>query len=87
MIVGSWDSAYSLVNYLDYVSAKFQTNPTTFRLKGLATKEMVKRKSTNFTSCLTYSASDDKFSSQGELNKMKLCIKLVNYYHYVCSKS
>ena len=70
--VGSWDSACSLVNYLHYVSAKFQTNRTTFRVKGLATKEMVKRKIRKFTRCSIYSASDDKISSQGVLNKMKL---------------
>ena len=42
--VGSWDSACSLVDYLHYVSAEFQTNPTTFRVKGLATKEAANEK-------------------------------------------
>ena len=73
-IVGQWDSACTLVIYLHYVSAKFQPNRTNFRVKGLATKKVVKRKSTKFTKCSTYSASDDKISSQGELKKMKLCI-------------
>ena len=73
-VVGSWDSAYTLVNYLNYVSAEFQPNRTTFRVKGLATKEVFKRKSTKFTRCSTYSASDEKTSSQGELKKMKLCM-------------
>ena len=36
--ISGWDSACSLVNYLHYVSAKIQTNRTTFRLKGLASK-------------------------------------------------
>ena len=70
--VGSWDYACSLVNYLHYVSAELQLNRTDFRVKGLATKEMVKRKITKFTRCSIYSASDDKISSQGVLNKMKL---------------
>ena len=72
-IVGSWDSAYILVKYLNYVSAKFQSNRTTFRVKGLATKEVFKRKS-KVTRWSTYSASDDQTSSQGELKKMKLCM-------------
>ena len=70
--VGSWDYACSLVKYLHYVSAKFQLNRTAFRVKGLATKEVVKRKITKFTRCSIYSASDDKISSQGVPNKMKL---------------
>ena len=70
--VGSWDYACSLVKYLQYVSAKFQLNRTAFRVKGLATKEMVKRKTTKFTRCSIHSASDDKISSQGVPNKMKL---------------
>ena len=85
-IVGSWDSPYFLVNYLDFVSAKIQPNRTTFRVKGLATKEVFKLKSTKFTRCSIYSASVDKISSQGVLKKMKLYMWLVNYYHYVCAK-
>ena len=74
-----------LVNYFYYVCAKFHPNPTNFRVKGLATKEVVRRKNTKFTRCSTYSASDDNNSSQGELRKMKFCILLVNYFHYVCA--
>ena len=72
--VGSWDSVCNLVNYLLYVSAKFQTNRIIFRVKGLATNEVVKRNSTKFTRCSTYSASDEKISSQVELKEMKICI-------------
>ena len=52
----------------------------------MAAEEVVKRKSTNFTRCSTYYASDKKISSQVELQKMKVCIWLVNYFHYVCAK-
>ena len=72
--VGSWDSACSLINYLHYVSAIFQPNRTTFRVKVLATKEMVKRKITKLTRSSTYSVFGDKISSHRELNKMKLCM-------------
>ena len=68
--VGSWDSACNLVNYLHYVSAKFQTN----RTKGLATNEVVKRKNTNFIGRSTYSASNQKILSQGECTKLRLCM-------------
>ena len=84
--LGSWDSACSLVSYLHYVSAKLQPNRTTFRVKGLAPKEVVKRKSTKFTRCSTYSASNDKISGQKELKKLNLCMYLINYFHYVCAK-
>ena len=66
-IVGQWDSACTLVNYLHYVSAKFQPNRTTFRAKGLAQEKVVKPKRSIVTGCLTYSASNDKISGQREL--------------------
>ena len=47
---------------------------------------MVKRKSTNFTICPNFFTPSDRLSSQGELKKMKLCLQLVNYIHYVCAK-
>ena len=75
--VGSWDFTRSLVNYFHYVCAKSHPNRTTFRVKRLASIE-VKKKRSNFTRCSTYSASDDKISSQGELKKMKLCMYPIN---------
>ena len=85
--VGSWDYECSLVNYLHYVSAKIHPNRTTFRVKGLASKKVVKPKWSNFTRCSTYSASNDKTSSQWELKKFKLCMYLINYFHDVCAKN
>ena len=75
-----------LINYFHYVCAKKYPNPTFLRVKGLARQKVVKPKSPNFTRCSTSSASDDKVSSQGELKKIKLCIKLVSYSYYVCGK-
>ena len=83
---GSWDFTCSLVNYLQYVCAKFHPNWTTFRRRGLARKKVVKAKNTNFNSCSTYSASNDQISGQMELRKLKLCMQLVSYYHYVRAK-
>ena len=40
--------------------AKTHPNPTNFREKGITRKKVVKPKSTNFASCSTYSASDEK---------------------------
>ena len=85
--VGQWDPACTLVNYLHYVSANFQPNRTNFRVKGLATKEVVKAKSTNFTRCSTYFASNDKYSGQRELKTLKLCMYLVTYFHKECAKN
>ena len=72
-----------LINWFDYVCAKAQANPKSLRVKGLVREKVVKPKSTNFTRCLTYSASDHKISSQEELRKMKLCILLVKKFYYV----
>ena len=47
--VGSWDSACSLVKYLHYVSAEFHPSRTTFSVKRLVRKKVVKAKSSNFT--------------------------------------
>ena len=63
-----------LINWFDYVCAKTQANPKYLRVKGLAREKVVKPKSTNFTRCSTYSASDDKISSQRKPKKMKLCM-------------
>ena len=84
--VGSWDFTCTLVNYLHYVCAKIHPNRTTFRVKVLPMKKVVKPKRSNFTRYSTYSASNDKTSSQMELKKLKLCLLLINYFHYVCPK-
>ena len=76
-----------LVNYFHYVCAKFHPKPTTFSVKGLTRKKVVKPKSTNFTRCSTYSASNDKISGQKKLRKLKLCMYLIIYFHYVSAKS
>ena len=74
-----------LINWFDYVCRKTQANPKFLRVKGLARGKVVKPKSTNFTRCSTYSASDHKNSSQGELKKTKLCMLLVKIFYYVCA--
>ena len=76
-----------LINYFHNVCAKNHPRPTSLRVKGLATKEVFKRKSTIVTRCSTYSASNDKTSSQVELKKFKLCKYLIKYFHNVCQKS
>ena len=75
-----------LVNYYHYMCAKIQPIRTILSVKGLPSKKVVKPKSTNFTRCSTYSASNDKISGQGELKKLKLRMYLINYLHYVCAK-
>ena len=75
-----------LINYFHYVWAKLHPNPTFLKLKVLARQKVVKAKSTNFTKCPNFSASNDRISSQSELRKMKLCMYLINYFHYVCAK-
>ena len=82
---GSWNSLCSLVNYLQYVCAKYHPNRKNFRVKRLASKE-VRTTGSNFTRCSTFSASNDKMSVQRELKKLKLCMYLINYFHYVCAK-
>ena len=67
-----WDFTCSLVSYLHSVCAKIHPNWTIFRVKGLAQKKVVKPKRSIVTSCLTYSASNDKISGQRELKKLKL---------------
>ena len=74
-----------LKTYFHNVCAKNHPQPTFLRVKVLARHKVVKAKSTNFRRWSTYSASDDNNSSQGELRKMKFCILLVNYFHYVCA--
>ena len=66
--------------------AKFHPHRTNFRVKRLVRKKVVTPKRSNSTRCSTNSASNDKNSSQCELKKMKLCMWLVNYFHYVCAK-
>ena len=61
------------INYFHFVCAKNHQNRSNFRVKRLASKK-VKTKVSIFTRCSTYSASNDKISSQGELKKMKLCM-------------
>ena len=61
-------------------------SPTFLRVKGLARRKVVKPKSTGFTRCSTYSASNDKISGQKELKKLNLCMYLIDYFHYVCAK-
>ena len=75
-----------LINYFHYVCAKLYPNPTFLRVKGIARQKVVKPKSANFPRSSTYSASDDKSPSQRELKKLKLCMYLINYLHYVCAK-
>ena len=53
---------------------QIHSSPTFLRVKGLARRKVVKPKTTGFTRCSTYSASNDKISSEGELKKMKLCM-------------
>ena len=72
--LGSWDFTRSLVNYLHYVYAKIHPNRTTFSVRRLARKKLVNGKSTHFTRCSIYSASQHKLSGQEELRKLKLCI-------------
>ena len=84
--LGSWDSACSLVNYLQYVSAKFHPNRTNFRVKRLTSKE-VTTKGSNFTRFSTFSASNDKMSVQRELEKLKLGMYPINFFHFVCAKN
>ena len=72
--VGSWDFTCSLVNYLHYVCAKIHPTRTTFRVKVLARKKVVKPKRSIFTRCSTYSASKNTTSIQKELKKLKLCM-------------
>ena len=86
-IVVSWDSAYILVNYLDYVSAKFQPNRTIFSVKGPARKKVVKRKRTIFTRCPSFFAPSDRRASQRKLKKLNLCMYLINFFHNVCAKN
>ena len=81
-----WDFTCSLVSYLHSVCAKIHPNRTTFRVKGLAQKKVVKPKRSIVTRCLTYSASNNKIWGQRELKKLKLCMYLVNYFSYVCAK-
>ena len=47
--------------------SKNHPNPTFLRLKELAEKKVVEPKSTSFTRCSTYSASNDKISGRKEL--------------------
>ena len=61
------------INYFHFVCVKNHQNRSHFRVKRLASKK-VKTKVSNFTRWSTYSASDDKISSQGKLKKMKLCM-------------
>ena len=72
--VGSSDFNCTLVNYLHYVCAKIHPNRTTFMVKGLARKNVVKQKRTNFTRCSTYTASNQKILSQGERRELRLCM-------------
>ena len=64
-----------------------QTSSKSINCQGIrASEEVVKPKSTNFTRCSTYSASNHRFSSQGEGMKLKVCMYLVNQLYYVCAK-
>ena len=76
-----------LVIYLHYVCAKFHTNRTIFRVKGLPRKKVLEPKTPNYRRCSTYSASNDKNSAQRELKKLKLCKYLINWFDYVCAKT
>ena len=67
-----------LVKDYHYMCAKIQPNRTILRVKGLASKKVVKPKSTIFTRCSTYSASNDKILGQSELNKLEYCKYLIN---------
>ena len=84
---GSWKFACSLVNYLHNVCAKFHPNRTIFRVKGLPRQKVLKPKTPNYRRCATYSASNDKTSTQRELKKLKLCQYLINWFDYVCAKA
>ena len=75
-----------LVNHFYIVCDRFHQNRTTFRVRGLARKKVVKPKSTKVTRCLTSSASNLKISTQGESSKLKLVMKLVNHLYCVCAK-
>ena len=83
---GSWHFTCSLVNYLHYVCAKFHPNRTTFSVKRLARKKVVKPERSNFTRCWTNSASNHKILSQGNVKCWHFTCNLVNYLHYVCAK-
>ena len=85
--VGNWNFTSSLVKYLHYVCAKVPPSRTTFSVNRLARKKVVKRKSTNFMRCPIFFASNDTISSQWELRKLKTCMHLINYFHYVCAKN
>ena len=74
------------VNYYHYVCAKYHPNRTTFSKKRLERKKIVEPQSTNFTRCTIFFAPNDRLSSQAEFRKLKLCMWLVNYYHYACAK-
>ena len=67
--------------------AKFHANSTKFTVKGLTRKKVVNSKSTNFTRCSTYSASNEKISGKKELRKLKICMCLIKIFHYVCDKN
>ena len=67
--------------------AEFHLNRKNSTVRGLARKNVVKATSTNFRRCSTYSASDDRSSSQVELKKMKLCMYLIKKFHNVCAKN
>ena len=72
--VENWDFTCNLVSYPQSVCAKIHPNRTTFRVKGLAQKKVVKPKRSIVTRCLTYFASNNKISGQRELKKLKLCM-------------
>ena len=84
--IGKLKLCKNLIKYFHYVCAKNHPNPTILSVKGLAKQEVVKPKIPNFTRCSTYSASQHKILSRVELKKMKFCMCLVNYFHYVCAK-
>ena len=72
-----------LVNYFPLVCAKFHQNWTTFSVRGLARRKVVKAKRTNLPRCLTYSASNPKILSQGERRKLIFYI-LFSYLPPLC---
>ena len=67
--------------------AKFHPNRTNFSVKLVARRKVTGPKSTNFTRCSTYSASNDNFWGQMEFRKLELCLYLINYFHYACAKN
>ena len=66
--------------------AKFHPNRTLFRVEGLARRKVAEPKSTNVMRCSTYSASNRKISSQGNVGGWDSVCSLVNYLHYVSAR-